>query len=201
MNEGYSVKKLDALQLMVAPAAEVRRDVRKNLPWVLSLFIVTVAYILLSSALIRAFENGWTFLHACYFTVINMTTVGFGEVVPLTHGGKVIAGINAFAGLLFFGILVAVLALALQPSGWSATLMPSEGSKDSKHSAQPDETYERPTQVENGVADFLEGLAKVVRAAEDRNEVVSREGRARIQILTDGQSPHFVEIYVDVRAV
>jgi hypothetical protein len=194
------VKKDDVLQLMVAPAAEVRRDVRKNLPWVLGLLIVTVAYVLFSSALIRAFENGWTFLHACYFTVVNMTTVGFGDVVPLTHGGKVISGINAFAGLLLFGILVAVLALALQPSGWSATLTPSESSNDSERNARPDETDERPTPVENGVADFLEGLAKVVRAAEDRNEVVSREGRARIRILADGHSPHFVEVYVDVRA-
>ena len=200
MKGACSVKKDDVLQLRVAPAAEIRRDVRKNLPWVLGFLIVTVAYVLLSSALIRAFENGWTFLHACYFTVINMTTVGFGDVVPLTHGGKVIAGINAFAGLLLFGILVAVLSLALQPSGWSATLLPSESSRDSVRNAPHGETDERATPVENGVADFLEGLAKVVRAAKDRNEVVSQDGRARIRILADGHSPHFVEVYVDVRA-
>lgn len=155
------MKKDYVLQLVVAPAAEVRRDVRKNLPWVLGLLIITVAYVLLSSALISTFENGWTFLHACYFTVINMTTVGFGDVVPLTHGGKVIAGTNAFVGLLLFGILVAVLALALQPSGWSATLTPSESPNDSERNASHDESDERATPVENGVADFLEGLAKV----------------------------------------
>ena len=184
---------------MVAPAAEVKRDVRKNLPWVLGLLIVTVAYVLLSSAVIRAFESGWSFLHACYFTVINMTTVGFGDVIPLTHGGKIIAGINAFAGLLLFGILVAVLALALQPSGWSATFTPSGSPNDSERS-EPREPPERPPLIENGVADFLVGLAKVVRAAEDRNEVVSREGKVTIEIVTDGPSPHFVQIYVDVRA-
>lgn len=185
------MKEDDILHLMVAPVAEVRRDVRKNLPWVLGLLGVTVVYVLLSSALICAFESGWTFLHACYFTVINMTTVGFGDIVPLTHGGKAIAGINAFAGLLLFGILVAVLALALQPSGWSATLTPSKGSADSER--------EGSTQVENGVADFFEGLAKVVRAAEVRKEVLSKEGRARIRIHTNGSSPNSVEVYVDVR--
>lgn len=193
------MKKDDVVQLMVAPAAEVKRDVRQNLPWVLGLVIVTVAYVLISSTVIRAFETGWSLLHACYFTVINMTTVGFGDVAPLTHGGKVIAGINAFTGLLLFGILVAVMALALQPSGWSATLKPSESSNDPERSESP-ETSKRPTPIENGVADFLEGLAKVVRAAEDRNNVVSREGRARIEILADGTSPHFIRIYVDVRA-
>lgn len=187
------------LQLKVAPAAEVRRDVRKNLPWVLGLLIVTVVYVLLSSALIRAFESGWTFLHACYFTVINMTTVGFGDVVPLTHWGKVIAGINAFAGLLLFGILVAVLALALQPSGWSATLTSSQSSSDSESSVRPEEARESEAQVKNGVADFLEGLAKVVRAAEEQKEMISEEGRARIRIVTRGSSPDFVDVYVDVR--
>ncbi|WP_197422870.1 potassium channel family protein [Burkholderia sp. ABCPW 14] len=188
------------MQLMVAPAAEVRRDLRKNLPWVFGLLIVTVAYVSVSSASIRAFESGWTFLHACYFTVINMTTVGFGDVVPLTHGGKVIAGINAFAGLLLFGTLVAVLALALQPSGWSATLTSSESSNDSERTAPHRAGNDRTNAVENGVADFLEGLAKVIRAAEDRNEVGTREGRTRIRILADGNSPHFIEVYVDVRA-
>ena len=194
------MKKDDVLQLMVAPAAEVRRDVRKNLPWILGLLVATVAYVLLSSALVRTFESGWTFPHACYFTVINMTTVGFGDVLPLTHEGKVIAGINAFAGLLIFGILVAVLALALQPSGWSATLTTSKSSNDSDRTPLPDETDERPMPIENVVADFLDGLAKVVRAAEDRKEVVSREGNTRIRILANRDSRHFVEVYVDIRA-
>lgn len=194
------MNKDDVLKLMVAPASEVKRDVRKNLPWIFCLLAVTVAYVLLSSVLIRAFESGWSFLHACYFTVINMTTVGFGDVVPLTHVGKVIAGINALAGVLLFGVLVAVLALALQPSGWSATLTSSESSDDPERNAPHPTHDDRATTVENGVADFLEGLAKVVRATENQNEVVTREGRTRIRILANGHSPQFVEVYVDVRA-
>lgn len=194
------MKNDDVLQLRVAPAAEVKRDVLKNFPWVLGLLVVTAAYVLFSSALIRAFESGWTFLHACYFTVINMTTVGFGDVVPLTYEGKVIAGINAFAGLLLFGILVAVLALALQPSGWSATLTPFKSSDDSERDARPEESREGSAQIKNGVADFLEGLAKVVRATEEEKEAVSKEGRSIIRVFTHGGSPDFVEVYVDVRA-
>jgi len=193
------VKKDDLMYLTVAPAEDIRRDVRKNLPWIISLLAVTFVYVLISSALIRAYENHWSFLHACYFTVINMTTVGFGDVLPLTHGGKIIAGVNALVGLLFFGMLVAVLALALQPSGWSATLTPSESS-NSPESSESSKISEQPMTVENGVAEFLEGLAKIVRIAENRDEVVSREGCAKIEIITDGRHPHFVRVYVDVRA-
>lgn len=193
------MKNNEEMQLMVAPLAEVRRDFRKNLPWVIGLLVATVTYVLLSSALICAFENGWTFLHACYFTAINITTVGFGDVVPLTHGGKIIAAVNAFAGMLLLGVLIAVLALALQPSGWSATLSPSEGSSISEADARTYETNERPIPVENEVADCLEGIAKVLRAVENRSKVISREGRATIRIVAEGYSPHFVDVHISVR--
>jgi hypothetical protein len=147
------------------PVLGLKRDVRRNLPWVAGLLIVTVVYVLASSAVLRLFESEWSFLHACYFTVINMTTVGFGDVVPLTHGGKIIAGISAFTGLLLFGIFVAVLALALQPSGWSATLT-STGSANTPE--RPRDSEDK--RVENGVADFLERLAA---------RVITEEGRTR----------------------
>lgn len=187
------------LKFEVAPAVEVRRDVRRNLPWLLGILGATIAYVLTSSAVIRLFESEWTFLHACYFTVINMTTVGFGDVLPVTHGGKIIAGINALAGLLLFGILVAVLALALQPSSWSASLE-SAGGEDGRNSPIIDESTERPTAVESGVADLFEGLAKTLRAAKAQGEVTSREGRTRIRVFAHGETPHYVEVYVDIHA-
>lgn len=192
------------MKLMVAPATEVKRDVRKNLPWVAGLLGATIAYVLISSAVIRVFESHWTYLHACYFTVINMTTVGFGDVVPLTHGGKVIAGINALVGLLLFGILVAVLALALQPAGWSATLVPT-GAPKVPEQGEPRNTSEQPrhseeTRMRHDTADFLEGLAKLVRAADSKQEISSREGRVRIDMFSDGPAPGFIRLRIHVAA-
>jgi hypothetical protein len=118
----------DTLQLTVAPT-EVKRNILRTLPWVFVLLIVTVVYILIMSALICEFESDWSFLHACYFTVTNMTAVDFGDIFPLSHGARIIAGISGFVGLLLFGILVATLTVALQPSGWSATLKGTSNSQ------------------------------------------------------------------------
>jgi hypothetical protein len=188
------MEKKDVMQLMVAPAADVKRDMRRNLPWIKWLLIVTVIYVLTSSAIICLIED-WTFLHACYFTVINITTVGFGDVVPITHGGKLIAGINAFAGLLFFGILVAVIAMALQPSGWSATLTSTGSPNPNEQPKRIDDKL-----VENSVADFLESLATLVRATDKQEKITSREGRVRIEIMSDGHAPSHVHLFIDVRA-
>ncbi len=185
----------DMLKFMVAPAAEVRRDLRRNLPWVVGLLIATVLYVLVSSTLIRQFESQWTFLHASYFTVINMTTVGFGDVVPSSHGGKVIAGINAFAGLLLFGFLVAVLSLALQPAGCSATLT-SAG----EHRGAEQVRHHEDKKVENDVAELLESLATLVRTADRNEESSAREGRVRIHIRGDGPIGSAIDVFVHVDA-
>jgi hypothetical protein len=192
-----SVNKDNVMQLMVAPAEEVGRDIRKNLPSVLGLLMVTVAYILISSAVIRSLESGWTFLHACYFTVINMTTVGFGDVVPITHVGKIVAGVNGFVGLLLFGILIALFTLALQPSGWSATLTSADRT-DYSDGDRTNVVSDRPPRMEDGVAEFLESLGSILRITERRHEVVSQEGKARIHILVSGSRHGIVEVYIDV---
>lgn len=50
--------------------------------------------------------EGWP-LHEClYMTVITVTTVGFGEVHPLSHDGKVFTVL-----LIFFGVTAAALSL------------------------------------------------------------------------------------------
>lgn len=190
----------DALYLMVAPPADVRRDVRKNLPWALAVLTATVLYILLSAAGIRCFESGWSFLHACYFTVINMTTVGFGDVVPVTHGGKIIAGINAFAGLLLFGMLVAIFSLALQPASWSAKLTKSPNTSDPEHDTRSnkDSNLDAEASHENSVADLLESVAKVVRSAERANDKKFEAGLARTKVTVIGPSPAFIEIDVEI---
>lgn len=182
------------MKLMVAPAIEVRRDFRKNFPWVLGIILFAISYVLLSAAAIRTFENNWSFLHACYFTVINMTTVGFGDVVPLTHGGKLIAGLNSLVGLLLFGVLVAIVAMALQPSGWSADLT-STGSSPTKESKIADENI-----VENSVANLLEELATLVRITDRQANISSREGSIRIDVMNDGHPASRIRVFINVRA-
>lgn len=187
----------NVLKLEVAPAAEVRRDIKRNIPWLSWLFVVALLYIIGSSLLIRLWESDWSFLHSCYFTVINMTTVGFGDVYPLTQMGKVIAGINGAVGLVIFGCFVAILALAFQPSGWTTLLTPVYGSRDFENEL----VAEKANHTESGVPELLEGLAKTIRGTEPYRSDGLEHGRVRVHIYGGGNEKKvFTEImiYIDI---
>ena len=52
---------------------------------------------------------------AFYFTMISMTTVGFGDIIPLTPDAKGLAIVNAVFGLLSFAALVSLIWQAFAP--------------------------------------------------------------------------------------
>jgi hypothetical protein len=95
------------------------------LAWVVTMSVAISAFELLPPppdprpATREAAPVHWTFWHACYFTVTNVTTVGLGDAAPRTHAGKVIAGANSVAGLLFFGMIAAAFVRALSPVEYS----------------------------------------------------------------------------------
>jgi hypothetical protein len=51
-----------------------------------------------------------------YFTFINLTTVGFGDILPLTDAGRAIAVVNSLVGLVAFGMIVAQITAGFQPA-------------------------------------------------------------------------------------
>lgn len=54
--------------------------------------------------------EGWSYLDAFYFTVITLTTVGYGDFSPHTESGKIFSMIYIFMGLGVFGALIALIA-------------------------------------------------------------------------------------------
>ena len=49
---------------------------------------------------------------AMYWAVTTLTTVGYGDAVPLTAAGKLLAGFTMLAGLCMFALPVGIIATA-----------------------------------------------------------------------------------------
>ncbi|MEM1120730.1 MAG: potassium channel family protein [Bacteroidota bacterium] len=61
--------------------------------------LVTSAIILLIGTLTFHYLEGWSFVDSLYFSVITLTTVGYGDFSPQTDGGKIFTIFYIFIGL------------------------------------------------------------------------------------------------------
>ena len=55
-------------------------------------------------------ERFGTIPDAMYWAIVTLTTVGYGDVVPVTPFGRVIAGLTAVAGLVMLALPVGIIA-------------------------------------------------------------------------------------------
>lgn len=76
------------------------------------LFILVVLIILAGTWFYHV-QEGWSWLDALYFTVITLTTVGYGDFSPATPGGKIFTMIYILLGL---GILSSFIVMMAQHS-------------------------------------------------------------------------------------
>ncbi len=68
-----------------------------------------VALILFTGTLFYHFVEGWRWLDALYFSVITLTTVGYGDFAPKTDAGKLFTIVYIFIGLgILAGFITAV---------------------------------------------------------------------------------------------
>lgn len=59
-------------------------------PKVVTLFVILIViYVFLSSVAYRFIED-WSYLDALYFAIVTISTVGYGDIVPKTSGGRVL---------------------------------------------------------------------------------------------------------------
>lgn len=99
---------------------------------ILIVFTSTIMYHLEHDVQPNAFPNiPATF----YWTVATLTTVGYGDVVPITTGGKILAGFTAILGVAFVALPAAIMsgAFIAHISGLRARSCPNCG-EDIEHS-------------------------------------------------------------------
>ncbi len=58
--------------------------------------------------------EGWHIVDATYFTFVTGLTIGYGDLVPMRLGSRLIAMLIGFSGILLTGLVAAVGVRALQ---------------------------------------------------------------------------------------
>lgn len=126
---------------------ELARDVLEN-RGKYALFITVLSAIIVlgvASVLVLQFEsrsadahiqNGWD---AFWFSIVTLTTVGYGDYYPVTVPGRISAMFIMFAGVGIIGALASILASVLVGDGGAAS---DDGSDDEPATATPSELAE-----------------------------------------------------------
>lgn len=69
---------------------------------------ITLGFILISSVIISNLE-GWTFENSIWFCFVTSATVGFGDMVPVSKEGKLIAIMLMLVGVALLGMLTGTI--------------------------------------------------------------------------------------------
>ena len=68
---------------------------KTNILGAIAAFLVAI----IIGAVIYSGIEGWRFLDSLYFTVMTITTIGFGDFVPITDAGKIFTIFFSFFGI------------------------------------------------------------------------------------------------------
>lgn len=60
-----------------------------------------------------SFFEGISFAEGFYFTFVTAFTIGFGDIAPVTPGGRALTLLVGLIGLIFTGLIVSVATRAL----------------------------------------------------------------------------------------
>lgn len=99
------------------------------------LVIVSALVILFGTVVMYAVESGHpdseidSWLNAAWWTVATVTTVGYGDIVPVTDAGRIIAIFYMFFGIAILGVSLSVLGTRYYKKKFEDTKEISHGNK------------------------------------------------------------------------
>ena len=68
--------------------------------------VISLIGILLLGTVFYRYTEGWSWLDSYFFTVITISTVGYGKLVPATALGKLFTTFLIFAGIGIFAVAI-----------------------------------------------------------------------------------------------
>ncbi|MCJ7871964.1 potassium channel family protein [Marinovum sp. 2_MG-2023] len=68
--------------------------------------VVTLAGLVVAGTVFFRFAEGWSWLDSYFFTVVTLSTVGYGSLVPATALGKIGTTVFIFLGLGVFAVTI-----------------------------------------------------------------------------------------------
>jgi len=74
------------------------------------LAVFTVVMLIIVGTVVYKVLEGWGFVDSAYFTMITLTTIGYGDLVPTTGVSKMFTAFFAFAGVAVFLFALSILA-------------------------------------------------------------------------------------------
>ncbi len=68
--------------------------------------LMTLVAVVLGGTVFFHYVEGWRWLDAYFFTVVTLSTVGYGELVPATDLGRIGTTVFIFVGLGVFAVAI-----------------------------------------------------------------------------------------------
>jgi len=88
-----------------------------------------IAIVAVSTAYFH-FVEGWSWLDSYFFTVVTLSTVGYGNLVPATVAGKIGTTVLIFLGLGVFALAIQQISQATMRRRLDARKRPGDASED-----------------------------------------------------------------------
>ena len=96
--------------------------------------ILVFIFMIVIGAVVYHFLEGWSFFDSLYFTVITITTIGYGDFFPITVGGKIFTMIFPFIGIGMGFYLFSVVGRYIMHKTFTTINQSLEFTKNKVHS-------------------------------------------------------------------
>jgi hypothetical protein len=123
----------------------------------------------------------WPILDSLYFTIVLLTTVGYGDICPSTKWGKLFASVFALGGIVILGLALGVVGSRLVEAEIEATeKMKAKSAKAMEHAITKSHRFRRPdsmmSQTSYGSEHSLSSLDSVESVTERAENLMSSLG-------------------------